>query len=97
MNSLYLENSIMGSLFRFFSQYFSTATRPTQCLLTYSPAGLTVLSFPSFPSPEFLVLGDTSLLEQLLPGPSERNGDEPFSSPANCGIGLQPDSSGLTE
>ena len=30
MNSLYLENSIIGSLFRFFSPYFSTATRPTQ-------------------------------------------------------------------
>ena len=27
MNSLYLENSIIGSLFRFFSPYFSTATR----------------------------------------------------------------------
>ena len=35
MNSLYLENSIIGSLFRFFSPYFSTATRPTQFLLTW--------------------------------------------------------------
>ena len=34
MNSLYLENSIIGSLFRFFYQYFSTATRSTQFLLT---------------------------------------------------------------
>ena len=32
MNSLYLENSIIGSLFRFFSQYFSGATWPTQSL-----------------------------------------------------------------
>ena len=35
MNSLYLENSIIGSLFRFFSPYFSTATRPTRFLLTW--------------------------------------------------------------
>lgn len=35
MNSLYLENSIIGSLFRFFSTYFSTATRPTRFLLTW--------------------------------------------------------------
>ena len=35
MNSLYLENSIIGRLFRFFSPYFSTATRPTRFLLTW--------------------------------------------------------------
>ena len=35
MISLYLENSIIGSLFRFFSPYFSTATRPTRFLLTW--------------------------------------------------------------
>ena len=35
MNSLYLGNLIIGSLFRFFSPYFSTATRPTQFLLTW--------------------------------------------------------------
>lgn len=34
MNSLYLENLIIGRLFRFFSQYFSAAIRPTQFLLT---------------------------------------------------------------
>lgn len=33
MNSLYLENLIIGSLFRFFSQYFSVTTWPTQSLL----------------------------------------------------------------
>ncbi len=48
MNSLYLENSTMGSLFRFFSRYFSTATRPTQFLLTWLViAQLTLQSFPS--------------------------------------------------
>ena len=35
MNSLYLENSIIGSLFHFFSPYFSTATRPMRFLLTW--------------------------------------------------------------
>lgn len=35
MNLLYLENSIIGSLFRFFSPYFSTAIRPTRFLLTW--------------------------------------------------------------
>lgn len=35
MNSVYLENSIMGSLFWFFSPYFSMATQPTQFLLTW--------------------------------------------------------------
>ena len=48
MNSLYLENSTMGSLFQFFSRYFSTATRPTQFLLTWLViAQLTLQSFPS--------------------------------------------------
>ena len=48
MNSLYLENSTMGSLFRFFSRYFSAATRPTQFLLTWLViAQLTLQSFPS--------------------------------------------------
>ena len=42
MNSLYLEHSTMGSLFRFFSRYFSKATRPTQFLLTW----LVIASWP---------------------------------------------------
>lgn len=52
MNSLYLENSIIGSLFRFFSRYFSTATRPTQCLLTWLVIAQPALQ--SFPSLRFL-------------------------------------------
>ena len=49
MNSLYLENSIIGSLFRFFSPYFSAATRPTQFLLTWLViAQLALQAFPSF-------------------------------------------------
>ncbi len=70
MISLYLENSITGNLFCFFSQHFSIATRPTQCLLTWlghSPAGLADVPLPSFSSPEFLIPGDALLLEQLLP------------------------------
>lgn len=74
MDSVYLENSIIGSLFRFFSQYFSTATRPTKCLLTWLViAPLALQSFSSLRfSPEFLVPSDASLLKQLLPGASER-------------------------
>ena len=52
MNSLYLENSTMGSLFRFFSRYFSTATRPTQFLLTWLV--IAQLALQSFPSLRFL-------------------------------------------
>ena len=52
MNSLYLENSIIGSLFRFFSPYFSTATRPTQFLLTWLV--IAQLALQSFPSLRFL-------------------------------------------
>ena len=52
MSSLYLENSIIGSLFRFFSQYFSTATRPTQFLLTWLV--IAQLALQSFPSLRFL-------------------------------------------
>ena len=52
MNSLYLENSIIGSLFRFFSRYFSAATRPTQFLLTWLVIAQLVLQ--SFPSLRFL-------------------------------------------
>ncbi len=51
MNSLYLENSIIGSLFRFFSPYFSAATRPTQFLLTWLV--IAQLALPSFPSLRF--------------------------------------------
>jgi hypothetical protein len=47
MNSLYLEN--IGSLFRFFSPYFSTATRPTQFLLTWLViAQLALQAYPLF-------------------------------------------------
>ena len=52
MNSLYLENSIIGSLFRFFSPYFSAATRPTQFLLTWLV--IAQLALQSFPSLRFL-------------------------------------------
>ena len=52
MNSLYLENSPMGSLFRFFSRFFSTATRPTQCLLTWLV--IAQLALQTFPSLRFL-------------------------------------------
>ena len=52
MNSLYLENSTMGSLFRFFSRFFSTATRPTQCLSTWLV--IAQLALQTFPSLRFL-------------------------------------------
>ena len=52
MNSLYLENSIIGSLFRFFSPYFSAATRPTQFLLTWLV--IAQLALQAFPSLRFL-------------------------------------------
>ena len=63
MNSLYLENSI------FF--YGNTANAMPVDLAGHSPAGLADVPIPSVSSPEFLVSGDTSLLEQLLSGPSE--------------------------
>ena len=48
MNSVYLENSIIGSLFCFFSPYFSTATRPTRFLLTWLViAQVALQAFPS--------------------------------------------------
>lgn len=52
MNLLYLENSIIGSLFHFFSQYFSATTRPTQFLLIW----LTIaqLALQTFTSLRFL-------------------------------------------
>ena len=50
MNSLYLEN--IGSLFRFFSPYFSTATRPTRFLLTWLVIAQVALQ--AFPSLRFL-------------------------------------------
>lgn len=52
MISLYLENSIIGSLFRFFSPYFSTATRPTRFLLTWLVIAQVALQ--AFPSLRFL-------------------------------------------
>ena len=52
MISLYLENSIIGSLFRFFSTYFSTATRPTRFLLTWLVIAQVALQ--AFPSLRFL-------------------------------------------
>ena len=73
MNSLYLENSIIGSLFRFFSPYFSAATRPTQFLLTW----LVIAQLACRPSRPFAFFTgiscpkNASLLEQLLPGASE--------------------------
>ena len=99
MNSLYLENSIINSLFVSFPNIFysDTANAIPADLAGHSPAGLAVVSIPSFSSPEFLVLGDASLLEQLLPGASERNGDEPVSPPANGGIGVQLDFHSFTE
>jgi hypothetical protein len=74
MNLLYFENSIISSLFRFFSRFFfcgDTANSISADLAGYSSAGLAGISVPSFSSPEFLVPGDASLLEQLLPGASE--------------------------
>ena len=50
--SLYLENLTMGSLFRFFSRYFSATTRPTQFLLTWLV--IAQLALQSFPSLRFL-------------------------------------------
>ena len=52
MISLYLENSIIGSLFHFFSPYFSTATRPTRFLLTWLVIAQVALQ--AFPSLRFL-------------------------------------------
>ena len=52
MNSLYLENSIMGSLFRFFSRFSSMATRPMQYLLTWLV--IAQLALQAFPSLRFL-------------------------------------------
>ena len=52
MNLLYLENSIIGSLFRFFSPYFSTAIRPTRFLLTWLVIAQVALQ--AFPSLRFL-------------------------------------------
>ena len=72
MNSLYLENSIISSLF-LFSIFFcgNTAHAIPADLAGHSPAGLAAVPIFSFSSPEFLGPGDTSLLEQLLPGTSE--------------------------
>lgn len=42
----------MGSLFQFFSRYFSAATRPTKCLLTWLV--IAQLALQSFPSLRFL-------------------------------------------
>ena len=98
MNSLYLENSIIGSLFRFFSPYFSTATRPTRFLLTWlviAQVALQSFLFTGISCPRVPSLLEQ--FEQLLLGDSERNGDELFFPPANSTIGLQPDSDGLTE
>ena len=104
MISLYLENSIISSPFRFFSTYFSTATRPTRFLLTWLVIAQVALQ--AFPSLRFLHRNFLSQVTHrclnsyyraLLPGASERNGDEPFSPPSNSTIGLQPDSGGLTE
>ena len=60
MNSLYLENSIIGSLFRFFSPYFSTAIQPTQFLLTWLV--ITQLALKAFPSLRFYHRNFLSLL-----------------------------------
>ena len=67
MNSLYLENSIIGSLFLF--SIFSTAIRSTQFLFTRLAMVISPRKrFHLFVfSPKFLILGDASLLEQLLP------------------------------
>ena len=51
MNSSYFENSIMDSLFRFFSPYFSMATRTTQFILIWLV--IAQLALQSFPSPCF--------------------------------------------
>ena len=100
MSSLYLENSIISSLFRFFSPYFSAATRPTRFLLTWLViAQVALQAFPSlrFLHRNFLSQVTHRCLNSYYRAASERNGDEPFSPPANSTIGLQPDSGGLTE
>lgn len=99
MNSLSPENSIIDSLFRFFSIFFcgDTANAISADLAGHSPAGLAGVSLPSFSSPEFLVTGDASLLGWLLLGALERNSDKPSSPSANGTIGLQLNSSGLAE
>lgn len=100
MNLLYLENSTTGSPFRFFSRFFSTATRPTQCLLTWLV--ITQLALQAFPSLRFLHRNflfqmTHRRLNSYYRATSERNGDEPFSPSANGGISLQLDSNGLIE
>lgn len=73
MNSLSPKNSIIVSLFRFFSIFFcsGTANAIPADLAGHSPAGLAGVSLPSFSSPKFLVTSDASLLEQILLGTSE--------------------------
>jgi hypothetical protein len=51
--------------------YGDTAHAIPADLSGHSQAGLAGVSISSFSSPEFLVPGDASLLEQLLPGASE--------------------------
>ena len=99
MNSLYLENSIIGSLFRFFSPYFSAATRPTQFLLTWLViAQLALQPFPSFRFLHRNFLAQVThrcLNSYYRVLQNETNG--PVSPPANGGIGVQFDSCGFTE
>ena len=74
MNSLYLENSTMGkSVSILFSIFFCsyTANEVLVDLADHCPVDLAVVLISSFSSPEFVIFGDTSLLEQLLPSSPE--------------------------
>ena len=72
MSSLYLENSIIGSLFLFSIFFYGNTVNAMLADLTgHNQAGFAVVPISSFSSPEFLVPSDASLLEQLLPGTSE--------------------------
>ena len=100
MNSLYLENSIIGSLFRFFSPYFSAATRPTQFLLTWLViAQLALQSFPSlrFLHWNFLAQVTHRCLNSYYRALRTETVTKSVSPPANGEISVQLDSHGFTE
>lgn len=67
MSSLYLENSIIGSLFLFSIFFYGNTVNAMLADLTgHNQVGFSVVPISSFSSPEFLVSGNVSLLKQLL-------------------------------
>ena len=52
MNILYSNNSVIGRLFKYFSTYFASATRPTRVLLTWMLIGM--LALEAMPSIRWL-------------------------------------------